>query len=100
MSALTLFLTGVSTGLVAGGASCAAVQGGLLAGAVARRGGEPESPSIADRRTELVGVEAGGSPPPPPPRLAEAIPAPGAAPPPFGARAPSRAATGGGVRSA
>jgi len=73
MSALTLFLTGVSTGLVAGGASCAAVQGGLLAGAVARRGGEPASPSIADRRTELVGVEAGGSPTPRPADTADPI---------------------------
>lgn len=36
-SSLTLFLTGASTGLLAGGASCAAVQGGLLASAVARR---------------------------------------------------------------
>jgi uncharacterized protein len=31
------FLTGLGTGLVAGGASCAAVQGGLLAGAVTDR---------------------------------------------------------------
>ncbi|MGQ0466137.1 MAG: urease accessory protein UreH domain-containing protein [Sporichthyaceae bacterium] len=37
MSATALFLTGLSTGAVAGGASCAAVQGGLLAGAVGRR---------------------------------------------------------------
>ncbi|MGT2525814.1 urease accessory protein UreH domain-containing protein [Streptomyces nojiriensis] len=36
-STSTLFLTGVATGLFAGGASCAAVQGGLLAGAVGRR---------------------------------------------------------------
>ncbi|MFF2194558.1 sulfite exporter TauE/SafE family protein [Streptomyces sp. NPDC058157] len=36
-STSTLFLTGVTTGLFAGGASCAAVQGGLLAGAVGRR---------------------------------------------------------------
>ncbi|MFD7260432.1 sulfite exporter TauE/SafE family protein [Streptomyces sp. NPDC059874] len=33
----TLFVTGLTTGLFAGGASCAAVQGGLLAGAVGRR---------------------------------------------------------------
>lgn len=33
----TLFITGLTTGLFAGGASCAAVQGGLLAGAVGRR---------------------------------------------------------------
>ncbi|WP_033309252.1 sulfite exporter TauE/SafE family protein [Streptomyces iakyrus] len=36
-STLTLFATSVGTGLLAGGASCAAVQGGLLAGAVTRR---------------------------------------------------------------
>lgn len=39
-STTTLFVTGVSTGLFAGGASCAAVQGGLLAGAVGRRSAE------------------------------------------------------------
>ncbi len=37
MTPLSLFLTGLSTGALAGGASCAAVQGGLLAGAVGRR---------------------------------------------------------------
>ncbi|MDT9692989.1 sulfite exporter TauE/SafE family protein [Streptomyces sp. P9(2023)] len=36
-SSVALLVTGVSTGLLAGGASCAAVQGGLLAGAVTRR---------------------------------------------------------------
>ncbi|GAA1604667.1 hypothetical protein GCM10009789_68300 [Kribbella sancticallisti] len=36
-SSMTLFLTGLTTGLLAGGASCAAVQGGLLASAVTRR---------------------------------------------------------------
>ncbi|KUL42555.1 sulfite exporter TauE/SafE family protein [Streptomyces regalis] len=36
-SSVALLITGVSTGLLAGGASCAAVQGGLLAGAVTRR---------------------------------------------------------------
>ncbi|MFC7303866.1 sulfite exporter TauE/SafE family protein [Streptomyces monticola] len=36
-STTALFVTGVTTGLFAGGASCAAVQGGLLAGAVGRR---------------------------------------------------------------
>ncbi|MDI3384705.1 sulfite exporter TauE/SafE family protein [Streptomyces sp. B-S-A8] len=36
-STTTLFVTGLTTGLFAGGASCAAVQGGLLAGAVGRR---------------------------------------------------------------
>ena len=37
MSPIALFVTGLTTGAVAGGASCAAVQGGLLAGAVSRR---------------------------------------------------------------
>jgi sulfite exporter TauE/SafE len=36
-STLPLFVTGITTGLLAGGASCAAVQGGLLASAVTRR---------------------------------------------------------------
>jgi sulfite exporter TauE/SafE len=36
-SSATLFVTGLTTGLLAGGASCAAVQGGLLASAVTRR---------------------------------------------------------------
>lgn len=40
-SSITLLVTGVSTGLLAGGASCAAVQGGLLAGAVTRRDPAP-----------------------------------------------------------
>ncbi|MFI8320354.1 MULTISPECIES: sulfite exporter TauE/SafE family protein [Streptomyces] len=39
-SSTTLLVTGVTTGLFAGGASCAAVQGGLLAGAVGRRATE------------------------------------------------------------
>lgn len=34
MQVLTLFATGLGAGFVAGGASCAAIQGGLLAGAV------------------------------------------------------------------
>ncbi|MEU0937284.1 sulfite exporter TauE/SafE family protein [Embleya sp. NPDC005971] len=37
MQVLTLFATGLGAGFVAGGASCAAVQGGLLAGAVRPR---------------------------------------------------------------
>lgn len=37
MSAVSLFFTGMATGAIAGGASCAAVQGGLLAGALGRR---------------------------------------------------------------
>jgi len=38
VTAAALLATGLGTGLLASGASCAAVQGGLLAGAVARRG--------------------------------------------------------------
>lgn len=45
-SSLTLLVTGLSTGLLAGGASCAAVQGGLLAGAVTRRDPARTSPSV------------------------------------------------------
>ncbi|CCG02811.1 sulfite exporter TauE/SafE family protein [Blastococcus saxobsidens] len=37
MSVNALFFTGLTTGLIAGGASCAAVQGGLLAGALTGR---------------------------------------------------------------
>lgn len=47
-SALTLFVTSVGTGLLAGGASCAAVQGGLLAGAVTRRSpAQAQAPALA-----------------------------------------------------
>ena len=49
MSALSLFVTGLTTGAIAGGASCAAVQGGLLAGAVGRR-----RSSVAEAEAELV----------------------------------------------
>lgn len=49
VSTLTLFVTSVGTGLLAGGASCAAVQGGLLAGAVGRR--TPEARRGETRRT-------------------------------------------------
>ncbi|MGW2014479.1 urease accessory protein UreH domain-containing protein [Streptomyces sp. NPDC001927] len=44
-STTTLFVTSLATGLFAGGASCAAVQGGLLASAVGRRAaaGTPEA---------------------------------------------------------
>ncbi|MFF3618305.1 sulfite exporter TauE/SafE family protein [Streptomyces sp. NPDC002467] len=45
-SSAALLITGVTTGLFAGGASCAAVQGGLLAGAVTRRRTPtPEAPA-------------------------------------------------------
>ncbi|MGQ0625665.1 MAG: sulfite exporter TauE/SafE family protein, partial [Sporichthyaceae bacterium] len=47
MSAISLFFTGLTTGAIAGGASCAAVQGGLLAGAVGRR-------RVATAEDELV----------------------------------------------
>ncbi|MEU6210152.1 sulfite exporter TauE/SafE family protein [Streptomyces sp. NPDC047023] len=53
-SSITLFVTGVTTGLFAGGASCAAVQGGLLAGAVGRRATAPaaeaeDTPDASER---------------------------------------------------
>lgn len=57
MSALALFITGASAGLVAGGASCAAVQGGLLATAVTRR-----SDPAAVRESVLAGAAIAGSP--------------------------------------
>ncbi|MFF0474941.1 sulfite exporter TauE/SafE family protein [Streptomyces sp. NPDC004284] len=44
-SSIALFMTGAGTGLLAGGASCVAVQGGLLAGAVTRRAGAAPGPS-------------------------------------------------------
>lgn len=52
-SSIALLVTGVSTGLLAGGASCAAVQGGLLAGAVTRRSPAIPStgPAAGSRRT-------------------------------------------------
>ncbi|MEU0108409.1 sulfite exporter TauE/SafE family protein [Streptomyces sp. NPDC006251] len=49
-SSIALLVTGVSTGLLAGGASCAAVQGGLLAGAVTRRQPSPSGPASAAAR--------------------------------------------------
>lgn len=56
MSALALFITGASTGLIAGGASCAAVQGGLLATAVTRR---PDPVSACE--PAMAGGVSGGS---------------------------------------
>ncbi|MGW3935259.1 urease accessory protein UreH domain-containing protein [Streptomyces sp. NBC_00024] len=58
-STLTLFVTSVGTGLLAGGASCAAVQGGLLVGAVTRRSpAAVPSPALAGaRRTSGVAVK-------------------------------------------
>ena len=48
MSVNALFFTGLTTGLIAGGASCAAVQGGLLAGALTGR--TPAPPVSSARR--------------------------------------------------
>lgn len=59
----------LATGLLAGGASCAAVQGGLLAGAVARRHPEPVTATKGKARR-------GGRPARPPTRsaLEDAVP--------------------------
>ncbi|MGA4850935.1 sulfite exporter TauE/SafE family protein [Streptomyces sp. G5(2025)] len=55
-SSITLLITGASTGLLAGGASCAAVQGGLLAGAVARRDpARAGAPTSTGRRPKAAG---------------------------------------------
>lgn len=53
------------TGLVSGGASCVAVQGGLLAGAVARRRGDPTPAQVGSRERVPVGVGAVGGESPP-----------------------------------
>ncbi|MGH3308987.1 MAG: sulfite exporter TauE/SafE family protein, partial [Streptomyces sp.] len=53
-SSVTLLITGVTTGLFAGGASCAAVQGGLLAGAVTRR--DATTPTAPERTTTTTTV--------------------------------------------
>lgn len=47
-TSLSLLLSGAGTGLLAGGASCAAVQGGLLVGAVSRR--TANTPATGTRR--------------------------------------------------
>ncbi|EGX61035.1 MULTISPECIES: sulfite exporter TauE/SafE family protein [Streptomyces] len=63
-SSVALLVTGVSTGLLAGGASCAAVQGGLLAGAVTRRSPattpEPASPVPLRRAPDAAVQHPGG----------------------------------------
>ncbi|MGW6454924.1 urease accessory protein UreH domain-containing protein [Streptomyces sp. NPDC055078] len=68
-----LFVTGLTTGLVAGGASCAAAQGGLLAGAVTRRAsaapGHTDVPATAAARRP-AGKPAPVSPPTKPKTLA------------------------------
>ncbi|MCX5302720.1 sulfite exporter TauE/SafE family protein [Streptomyces sp. NBC_00160] len=73
-SSLTLLVTGLSTGLLAGGASCAAVQGGLLAGAVTRR-----SPATSTPAPAMAGARPaspGGARPSKPKRAPAAAPAP------------------------
>ncbi|WP_192583735.1 urease accessory protein UreH domain-containing protein, partial [Streptomyces albicerus] len=62
-STLTLFLTSAGTGLLAGGASCAAVQGGLLAGAVGRRttGDAPRSRAPRQAGTRQTGTRQVGT---------------------------------------
>ncbi|MFB7368419.1 sulfite exporter TauE/SafE family protein [Streptomyces sp. NPDC056222] len=56
-STTTLFVTGLTTGLFAGGASCAAVQGGLLAGAVGRRA-TARNPEAGERNGLFMPVGA------------------------------------------
>jgi sulfite exporter TauE/SafE len=58
LSTVTLFLTAASTGLLAGGASCAAIQGGLLAGAVSRRTRAAPEPTPAAAAEPLAPVGA------------------------------------------
>ena len=60
----------LATGLLAGGASCAAVQGGLLAGAVTRRH-QPESLAAAPRKGRR---RARPAPPPTRSALEDAVP--------------------------
>ncbi|WP_331753158.1 sulfite exporter TauE/SafE family protein (plasmid) [Streptomyces sp. NBC_00637] len=63
-SSVALLITGASTGLFAGGASCAAVQGGLLAGAVTRRqSADPSTPAGRARPEPRAAVnDRAGSP--------------------------------------
>lgn len=68
-SSVALFITGVSTGLLAGGASCAAVQGGLLAGAVTRRNPAASTKS-RDPRGKTQDRASGPFPEPTPGNLA------------------------------
>ena len=60
------------TGLFAGGASCAAVQGGLLAGVVARR--RPPAPAPAPAARGRGENRAEPAPPPPTPHDDDAVP--------------------------
>jgi sulfite exporter TauE/SafE len=58
MSPATLLVTGLGTGLVAGGASCAAIQGGLLATAVTRRTATNHVPPSSDDTPQAEGPPA------------------------------------------
>jgi sulfite exporter TauE/SafE len=58
MSPATLLVTGLGTGLVAGGASCAAIQGGLLATAVTRRAATSQAPPSSDDTPQAEGSPA------------------------------------------
>ncbi|MBT2452319.1 sulfite exporter TauE/SafE family protein [Streptomyces sp. ISL-43] len=66
-SSIALLITGLSTGLVAGGASCAAVQGGLLAGAVTRRSPARVLAAAPAKRPKSVGRTATAERPATPP---------------------------------
>lgn len=61
-SSIALLITGASTGLLAGGASCAAVQGGLLAGAVTRR--RTPAPVRATRKSSRTASRSAPAAPP------------------------------------
>ncbi|MFI1721942.1 sulfite exporter TauE/SafE family protein [Streptomyces sp. NPDC020489] len=75
-STLALFATSVGTGLLAGGASCAAVQGGLLAGAVTRRSPSSASapaPATAHRGSGVAVKDRRPSPATEPPAEPKAL---------------------------
>ncbi|GCD97191.1 sulfite exporter TauE/SafE family protein [Embleya hyalina] len=61
MQVLTLFATGLGAGFAAGGASCAAVQGGLLVGAV-RPCGPASAAGPTDRADTAEAADCAGSP--------------------------------------
>ena len=65
-SSLTLLVTGLTTGLLAGGASCAAVQGGLLAGAVTRRASADAPPARVPTLAGARRSTTNAAPPAPP----------------------------------
>ncbi|WP_137990797.1 sulfite exporter TauE/SafE family protein [Streptomyces vilmorinianum] len=68
-SSIALLVTGLTTGLIAGGASCAAVQGGLLAGAVTRRASASATAAPARVRIHVPAMAGAG------PSPAKAMPA-------------------------